>query len=397
VSLEAFPGGSAAERLARGKARFPHALEPLRIRGVEFTNRLFFAPMGVDLASPGGGMSPELEEFLLGMARSGCGSIVLSNASVSPRSALQSRGLRLFTEAHAAGMSPFLRRAAAEQVVVGIQLQHYGGQGTTTHAQGLPLLTPSGIGSRSVAKKDPEYRTQVMSLEDIQQVQAEFATAAALCREAGARMVQLQASNGYLLSSFLSPHTNVREDAYGGSPVARARMLVETVRAVRAALGGGAVLSVRLGIDDGLGGKGLVPEDLREVIPLLEEAGVDLFEFSFYIADTFGLLMDRTPESVRALGQKVAQVRGYCRVPVGFAGLVEGLEQAEALIATGTSDLVGMARALFADNDLLLKAVEGRNHEIHRCLWDGKCFKDKSNPRFDRVYCCVNPKYKRPE
>ncbi len=385
------------QRAAAGRDRFPRSLAPLTLRGVTFANRLFFAPMGVDLAAHSGGMSTALADFLRGIMGGGCGAVVLSNASVTRDSVLQPKGLRMFLQEHADSMKPFLREAAEQGVVVGIQLQHYGGQGTTTFTRGQALLTPSGVGSKSVARLDPRYRTKVMSEEDIRSVQAQFAESALLCRDAGASMVQLQASNGYLLGSFLSRHTNRRTDGYGGSQAARNRMLVETVRAVRRALGDRVVLGLRIGIDDGLGADGLQPVDLEGVIPELEEAGVDLFEASFYVADTFNQLAGRTPEAVVALHDKVAQVRRYCTVPLGFAGYVDGLHSAEAVLAAGVADMVGMARALFADNDLVLKTVQRREDEIHRCLWDGKCFKDKYNPRFDRVYCCVNPKYKRPD
>jgi 2,4-dienoyl-CoA reductase-like NADH-dependent reductase (Old Yellow Enzyme family) len=328
---------------------------------------------------------------------SGCGAVLLSNASVTRDSVLQPKGLRMFTLEHAEAMQPFVQSATARGVVVGIQLQHYGGQGTTTFTRGQALLTPSGVGSTSVAKLDPRYRTKIMSEDDIRRVQLQFAESADLCRASGAQMVQLQASNGYLLGSFLSPHTNRRTDGYGGGPRARARMVIETVRAVRLALGPGMVLGLRIGIDDGLGRDGLLPEDLEEVMPALEDAGVDMFEASFYVADTFNQLAQRTPQAVDRLYAKVAQVKRYCRVPMGFAGYVDGLHSANALIESGTADMVGMARALFADNELILKTIDGREDLIDRCLWDGKCFKDKYNPRFDRVYCCVNPKYKRPD
>jgi 2,4-dienoyl-CoA reductase-like NADH-dependent reductase (Old Yellow Enzyme family) len=385
------------ERVAAARSRYPKVLAPLTLRGVTFANRLFFAPMGVDLAGHDGSLSAALAEFLDGLVLSGCGAVILSNATVTRDSILQPKGLRMFSSAHADSMRAFLARASAQGVVAGIQLQHYGGQGTTTFTRGQPLLTPSGVGSKAVAKLDPRYRTRIMSLDDIGLVQKQFAESARLCRDAGAKLVQLQASNGYLLSSFLSKFTNQRSDGYGGSPMARARMVVETVRAVRQALGDEVVLGLRIGIDDGLGPEGPVPDDLQDVIPELESAGVDMFEASFCVADTFSQLAGRSPEVIGALYEKVSKVRGYCRIPLGFAGYVDSVRSAEALMNAGTADMVGMARALFADNELVLKTVEGREQDIHLCLWDGKCFKDKYNPRFDRVYCCVNPKYKRPD
>lgn len=92
----------------------------------------------------------------------------------------------------------------------------------------------------------------------------------------------------------------------------------------------------------------------------------------------------------------VSTIRGFASVPVGFAGLIDGLGDAERIISSGVADFVGMGRALFADNDLIRKTLAGQESTIFRCLWDGQCSKDKFNPKYSRVYCCVNPKYLRP-
>lgn len=384
-------------RAATGIAQFPHALSRLQVRGVTFQNRLFFPAMGVDLANHDGTLSEPLRSFLDGMVHGGCGAVILSNATVSRDSILQPKGLKLFTSSHAKSLQKFVSESQEQGVVIGIQLQHYGGQGTTTYTRGQALLTPSGIGSKSLKKLDPKYRTHIMTQEDIDLVISQFVTSAKLCREAGAKLIQLQASNGYLLGSFLSKFTNKRMDQYGGCAEGRARLLIDVVKAIRCEIGDEIVLGLRIGIDDFLNEEGMLPEDLKNVIPLLEDAGADMFEASFGIADTFKVLSDRSPEMLKTIFDQVAKVKSYSRSPVGFAGFVDGLPSAEELITDGVADLVGMARALFADNDLILKTVEGKEADVYRCLWDGKCFKDKYNPRFDRVYCCVNPKYKRPE
>ncbi|MCK9193185.1 MAG: NADH:flavin oxidoreductase [Nevskia sp.] len=378
-----------------GSAAFPQLFRPLQLRGVTLKNRLFFPAMGIDLAHQDGTFSGELSDFYWRIARSGCGLVVLSNASVSPRSILQLHGLRLFEPAHAAALGTFLSGCAADDAVIAVQLQHYGGQATTTHT-GLPLLTPSGIGSAPSMKRDAAYRTQAMTHADIADVVAQFAQATRLAVEAGARFVQLQASNGYLLASFLSQYTNKRDDAYGGSPERRAQFVVEVVRAVRRELGPERALGLRIGINDCIGDAGLSAKDFRNVAPLLEAAGVDLFEASISIAESFHRLIERTDERQAFLEDEVGTFKAFATVPVGFAGFVDSLAKAERYVASGLADTVGMARALFADNDLIHKTLAGQGATIDRCLWDGKCFKDKSNPAYGRVYCCVNPRYKRP-
>jgi 2,4-dienoyl-CoA reductase-like NADH-dependent reductase (Old Yellow Enzyme family) len=135
---------------------------------------------------------------------------------------------------------------------------------------------------------------------------------------------------------------------------------------------------------------------LQDVIPALEAAGVDMFEASICIADTFSKMGERTQAMLGFEHRQVAKLTSYASVPVGFAGFVASLAEAERLITDRVADMIGMGRALLADNELILKTIEGRQAEINLCLWDGKCFKDKYNPRYQRVYCCVNPKYLRP-
>jgi 2,4-dienoyl-CoA reductase-like NADH-dependent reductase (Old Yellow Enzyme family) len=379
------------------KPIFQRLTSPIRLRGHQLKNRLFFAPMGLDLANRNGTFSDELFDFYNGMIAGGCGMIILSNASVSPDSILQPNGLRLVNEIQAQSLRKIVEAADAAGTMIGMQLQHYGGQGVTTYTRGKPLLTPSGVPSAALKKKDNRYRVRVMTQEDIDLVITQFAEGARLAEMTGTKLIQLQGSNGYLLGSFQSPATNLRNDKYGGDAIGRGRLLLEVIQAVRAAVSPSMILSVRLGIDDYLGPRGTVAEDFSELIPMYEAAGVDLIETSICVADTFSVMTGEAPE-VRALLQSSTKtIRGYSKVPVGFAGLVRSIEQAEELLQDEVADFIGMARALFADNDLLVKTLTGRRDEIHWCLWDGKCFKDKHNPRYQRVYCCVNPKYKRPE
>ena len=377
--------------------RYSQVLQPLDLLGgLRLRHRVFFAPMGVDLADHHGCFTPEMFDFYRGIIEGGCALAFLSNATVSPQSRLQEVGLGLFDQRQVAALKPFLAWAESEGTPVGVQLQHYGGQGST-RLTGSSLLTQSGVPCPRVSKLDPSYRVRIMDEEDIAGVIADFSTSACLAQESGARLVQLQASNGYLLSSFLSPHTNRRTDCYGGSEANRARLLLEVVEAIHRSTGGRLIVTVRLGIDDCLGDEGLHFTRLEETVQALERAGVAALECSMCVGSSFGRFLSYSQEMDRYLQDGVSHIKSQTRLPVGYAGFVEGLDKAEDLLARGVCDWVGMSRALFADNDLIRKELAGRAKEVHRCLWDGKCFGDKSDPRMDRVYCCVNPKYPRPQ
>ncbi len=378
-------------------ARYASLTKPMTVRGITFKNRVVLASMGLDMAEIDGCMSDDLAQFYRDIIAGGVGGVILSNASISHNSALLPKALKLLNEEHANSLAPLIEDANAQDVVLGVQLQHYGGQGTTTLTRGRAMMTPSGVPVPSMRKLDPRHKVRAMTLPDLETVRTEFADAARRAVKAGAKLVQLQASNGYLLSSFLSKATNLREDDYGGDHFRRARFVIEVVEAVRAAIGPDVALGMRIGINDFLGDEGTVPDDIFPVIPLLEAAGVDLFEVSFCVASTFSKLSEPSSALSATLSAETKAFRTRASVPVGYAGFIGNLADGCALIEDGVVDYIAMARALLADNDLVAKELAGREEEVFRCQWDGACFKDKYNPRYQRVYCCVNPRYLRPE
>lgn len=379
------------------KKNFPNLFNPLLLKnGLEIPMRLYFAPMGIDMASNDGCFSDELSEFYKGIMDGGCNFIILGNASISPHSRLNHGGLCLYNNRHVSSLSPFLKMANTYNKLIGVQLQHYGPQGNTSIAN-MPVLTASGIPCKAISKRDPNYQTKIMDEEDIANVIAEFAMSAKLAKIAGAKLIQLQASNGYLLSSFLSPYTNLRTDPYGGSEANRARLLLEVIKAIKVATNDEIAISVRLGIDDMIGDKGIKPDKIVNIVIELEKIGIDAITCSMCIGETFGKFLNYSKEMDDYLCNGVKFIKSKTSLPVGFAGFVDSLEKAETLIKDGIADFIGMTRAIFADNDLINKTLSGKVDRINNCLWDGNCFKDKSNPNFSRVYCCVNPKYLRPK
>jgi 2,4-dienoyl-CoA reductase-like NADH-dependent reductase (Old Yellow Enzyme family) len=380
----------------KNTTRYARVMEPMTVRGAKFKNRVFLASMGLDMAQDNGQMSTQLADFYRGIMDGGVGGIVLSNASVSPNSALLPHALQLYRDDQTNALAPLLAEGRERDVVIGVQLQHYGGQGLTMCTDTNVLLTPSGIGNASYKSPSSDFTFKEMGQDDIDTVIGEFADAARRAADAGAQFVQLQGSNGYLLSSFLSKATNARTDAYGGTSQKRAKFVIDVVRAVRHAVGENVALGLRLQLNDMMGPKGVLPNDIHPIIPALETAGVDIFEVSFCTADTFSAMSSRTEQGTQIIAEQVKAFREHTTRPVGYAGFISSLEDGCRLIENGVVDYIPMARALLADNDLVTKELSGNEADVHRCLWDGKCFKDKFNPKLDRVHCCVNPKYLRP-
>tara|TARA_Y100001956_G_C4128098_1_gene191508 strand:- start:1520 stop:2674 length:1155 start_codon:yes stop_codon:yes gene_type:complete len=374
---------------------YDRVIEPLALSNTMILkNRLYFAPMGIDVADKDGTASQEFIDFYLNIIAGGVGMVVLGNASIHPTTRLHEKGLCLHNETQAKALSPLFVAGKKHGCKVVVQLQHYGAQGSMS-LTGKPLLSPSGIACKRMQAKEHDYQVSTMSQEDINSVKQQFVIAAGLAKQAGAELVQLQASNGYLLSSFLSPYTNQRTDKYGGSGESRFQLLLEVIQEIKAShpeLG----ICVRLGIDDGLGEAGQRPELLSPYIRKLEASGIYALTLSVSIGETFSMLVDATEEAKIRLASGISEIRKNCTIPLGFAGLIGSLEDAVRVRNELQVDLVGMTRALFADNELINKSVSGRKSDIHFCKFDGHCFRDKSNPQAERVYCCVNPQYLRP-
>lgn len=365
---------------------------PLMIgQGVSLKNRVYFAPMGIDLATSDGSLSEEMLSFYQHVIDGGCAMVVLGNSSIAPSTRLHARGLCLHSHANVEKLAPLVEYGRQRDCPVVVQLQHYGAQGGT-QISGQPLLCPS----RSALSGSRGAEALEMSVEDIDAVCDQFAQAALRARQAGARMVQLQASNGYLLSSFLSPWTNHRHDAYGGSPLKRARFLLEVIDRIHRVTAGELEVSVRLGIDDCVGANGQQPELLQDVVAALENAGTSAIMCSITIKETFRYMLSAHPTIQQQFVEGVRLIKSFTSLPVGYAGFIGSLQEAENQLQLGHCDLIGMSRALFADNDLINKSLAGHEDKVQQCRFDGNCFRDKSNPQLDRVYCCVNEHYKRP-
>lgn len=371
-------------------------LTPLQFQsGISIKNRLFLSSIGLDLATSSGECTSELVDFYKKIIDGGVGMIKIGNSTVSPYSRLHERGLALYEFKHAQALKPILEYADGKNVLVVVQLQHYGAQGSSSHTA-RPLLSPSGLFCKRMSKKFPEDKVVEMSISDIETVIEEFAHAAWLVQQVGGKAIQIQAGNGYLISSFLSPYTNKRTDDYGGNPKKRALILRRIIEAIQVKTNYNLSIFVRLGIDDCFDNdEGQKPEYLQEVVEDLERLNIDGIECSMCIGETFHkFLSGYDPEIKNRIFSGANKIKSFTtKIPVGCTGLVRSISDANELLEKYKIDYIGMSRALFADSNLLPKYFE--NTEINACRYDGFCFRDKSNPDLDRVYCCVNPDFLR--
>jgi len=213
-----------------------------------------------------------------------------------------------------------------------------------------------------------------MTGEDVAHLVARFAEAAERARRAGFDGVELHAGHGYILSEFLSPASNRREDVYGGPIENRARFLVETIRAVKERVGDDFPVWCRIDGCEYRTRGGITPEDAQHAAELAEAAGADAIHVSAYADSTEGAAFTEAPLVHQPCGfvPHAEGVKKRVGVPVIAVGRIEP-EEAEALLVRGGADFIAMARKLLADPQLARKLTEGRRADIRPCIYCYTC------------------------
>ena len=281
----------------------------------------------------------------------------------------------------------FRRPVFHERAVQYADLLHANGAYATVQLllQGGTPLGPSARKSSYLSHQMPH----VIETSELQWLIDELVFSARQVDEAGIDGVELHANNDDLLQWFLSPRTNVRTDGYGGSVVNRARILVEIVDAIRAAVSPTFSVGVRLVVDELIEG-GYTNDDAIEIALLLEEHGIDFLHG--VIGNPWGAptYIPPPPYPPGAFAGLVGRVKAEIDVPVVYTGRVTSPSVAERILADGQADVVGMARALISDPELVRKAREGRTEDIRPCIGCNECI---SRVLVERIpfSCSVNP------
>jgi 2,4-dienoyl-CoA reductase-like NADH-dependent reductase (Old Yellow Enzyme family) len=339
---------------------------PLQIRDIVLGNRIVVSPMCQYSAHDGAADDWHLVH-LGSRAVGGAGLIFTEATAVSPEGRISPHDLGIWKDEHIAGLRRIVKFVRSQGSEIGIQLAHAGRKASVHEpwnggglvpedAGGWPIVGPSAIAF------DKHYGLPVeMTAADIHKVIADFGAAARRAMLAGFKIVELHAAHGYLLHQFLSPLSNHRADAYGGSFENRVRLLTEVVAAVRSAWPPGYPLFVRISATDWAEG-GWNPEESIRLAGLLKEIGVDAIDCS-----SGGLVPSQKipvgPGYQVSFSQRIREATG---ILTGTVGIITDAAQAESILVTGQADLVFMARQMLRDPYFPLHAAdELRYKEMH--------------------------------
>ncbi|RCV51854.1 oxidoreductase [Marinitenerispora sediminis] len=332
-------------------------LAPFRLRDVEFRNRLGLPPMSQYSAVPGEHAATSWHLHHYATRALGVGTVIVEATAISREALVTPHDLGIWTDDQQDSLAAVAEVISDGGAVPALQLSHGGRKGSRTRPwDGDRWLRPDEGGWEVIGPSPIPFASgypvpRPAGRRDIDRVLYDFQRAARRAAAAGFRMLELHAGHGRLLHSFLSPVANQRSDHYGASFDNRARLLLETVSAVRGAWPHRFPLAVRLSCDDYEPGGWTLPDTLR-LAPLLARAGVDLIDC------TSGGI--RRPQTRRpAPGYQVQYAAAVRKTGVATAavGLINDMRHAGTVIDAGHADLVLMGRRLLVDPALPLRAV----------------------------------------
>lgn len=329
----------------------PALFKPIRIRHLELPNRIVIAPM-CQYSAQNGCMNDWHLIHLGQLALSGAALLTIEASAVSPEARITYGDVGLYNDETEAAMRRVLEGVRRwSNMPIAIQLNHAGRKASTEvpWAGGGPLQAddPHGwqVEAPSAIPFAEGYQTPVaLDKEGLARVRDAFAAAAMRAARLGIDAVQLHAAHGYLLHQFLSPLSNHRTDAYGGSLENRMRFPLEVFDAVRATLPVEKAVTVRVSATDWVEG-GLDVVQIIAFAKALEARGCDAIHVSsggLHPAQTIPVGPSYQVPLARA-------VKAAVSMPVVAVGLITEAAQAEAIVATGDADMIALARAVLYD------------------------------------------------
>jgi len=359
-------------------SQYPHLLAPLDLGFTTLRNRVIMGSMHTGLEDKAAHF-PELAEYYAERARGGVGLIVTGGFAPNRTGWLLPFASKLSTSAEAKAHKQLTGPVHEAGGKIALQILH----------AGRYSYNPLSVSASSIKAPINPFRPRALTGYGVRQQIRAFADCAALAREAGYDGVEIMGSEGYLINQFLAERTNKRTDAWGGTPEKRRRFAVEIVRRTREKVGDDFIIIYRLSMLDLVEG-GQSWEDVVTLAKEVEDAGATI------INTGIGWHEARVPTIVTSVPRAAftwvtGKLKPHVDIPVVTSNRINMPEVAEEALASGTADMVSMARPFLADPEWIRKAETGRGDEINTCIACNQACLDHAFKR-KLVSCMVNPR-----
>lgn len=332
-------------------------LDPFSFSGITLKNRIVRSATYEKRADDDGFVTASLIELYRGLAAGGAGLIITGSALVHPSGRVITRMLCIHSDIYLRKLKSLTEAVHELDGVIAIQITHGGRQCLPRLLGGNPALAPSAVYDPSTG-----VMPRAMTDEEIWEVIDAFGDAARRARIAGFDAVQIHGAHGYLVSEFLSPHTNRRDDYWGGDEERRFHFAEEVSKAIRKEVGEDYPVMIKMNADDVLEG-GLKVEEAVRVAKRLEGLGVDAVEVSGGMIEAGAktarpdILREDQEAYFRQAGRLFRERLG---IPVMLVGGMRSKSVMEDALQKGEADMISLSRPLIREPDLPNLFREGK-------------------------------------
>ncbi|WP_405910093.1 MULTISPECIES: NADH:flavin oxidoreductase/NADH oxidase [unclassified Streptomyces] len=345
--------------------------QPFTLRDVTIPNRVWMPPMCQYSAAPEGPSTgaPNDWHFAHYAARAagGTGLIIVEATAVSPEGRISPYDLGIWNDTQVKAFRRITRFLTSHGTVPAIQLAHAGRKASTERPwKGGAPVGPDAYGWQPLGPSPLPFAAghpvpTELTVAEIREIVGQFADAARRALDAGFEIAEIHGAHGYLINEFLSPHSNHRTDAYGGSYENRTRLALEVVDAVREVWPEDKPLFFRISATDWLEEDGWTADDTVRFAAQLKEHGVDLLDVSTG-GNASGV---RIPVGPGYQVPFAARVKAETPLPVAAVGLITDVEQAEKILANDEADAVLLGRELLRNPSFARLAARELGAEVH--------------------------------
>lgn len=336
-------------------------LTPVKLGRKVTRNRIVMSPMECRLNTMDGSPTQQMIDYYEARARGGVGMIIVENTYIddlASRSSLSSSGL--CSDHQISGKALLADAITFHGALAVIQLSH-GGRQANARATGRECVAPSPVPCKVTQRMPRE-----LTVEEVEKIIGNFADAAVRAKKAGFDGVEIHGAHGYLLAEFLSPYTNKRKDAYGGSFENRARMPKEVIRRVREKVGRDFIVGYRISVDEYLGSEGIQPQDACRFAAEVQD-DIDYINCSAGNYETSPFtITNSTYQPKGKLIPLAAEMKNHVSIPVIAVGSLDA-QLGEQVLKNGDADLVAFGRQLIVDPEFANKIAEDRWDDIRPC------------------------------
>jgi len=370
------------------KIELRHLFSQRKIGNIQIKNRIVRSATYERRAMKYGMVSEQLIEFYRALAEGGTGLIITGAIGIDPKATGGPDQPYLYDDSHMKGQKKLVKEVHNySETKIAAQLVHTGRQGT--HPK-YPSVAPSPIEDK-LTKQIPRELTT----EEIEGIVKKFVSACRRAYECEYDMVQMHGAHGYLLSNFISPYTNIRNDEYGGNIQKRAKILVDIYNQTRDEIGKNIPITIKLQTDDDVP-EGLNLEEAVEIMKIIVKTGYDAIEPSGGIGES--IMLNKNPLPSRFIkspedenyflesAKKLKPVMNKC--PLILVGGIRNPLSAEKILKEKTADFISMCRPLIYEPDLPNRWRSG-DLSAAKCVSCNSCFMTMMR---GKVYCVVKKK-----